>query len=118
MTDQKEKVLREIWFVPEDGFGSAKDTLKQAQKRNASITMSDMKNFFFEKQESLQRKRGKVLNSYVADYPGEQVQIDIADFSSEVAKDLSGLKGYARLLIARLRELDDYLHLHPAGTSA
>ena len=104
MADQKEKVLREIWFDPEDGFGSAKDTLKQAQKRDASITMSDVKSFF-EKQESLQRKRGKVLNSYVADYPGEQVQIDIASFESEVAKGLSGLKGYARLLIARLREL-------------
>ena len=115
MANQKEEVLREIWFDPEDGFGSAKDTLKQAQKRDASITMADVKKFF-EKQESLQRKRGKVLNSYVADYPGEQVQIDIADFSSEVAKDLSGLKGYARLLIARLRELGGEMDVGKAGT--
>ena len=43
MADQKEEVLREIWFDPEDGFGSAKDTLKQAQKRDASITMTDMR---------------------------------------------------------------------------
>ena len=53
-----EKILREVWFDPEDGLGSAKDTLKQAQKRDASITMADVKKFF-EKQESLQRKQGK-----------------------------------------------------------
>ena len=51
-----EKILREIWFDPEDGFGSAKDTLKQAVQRDASITMADVREFF-EKQESLQTGR-------------------------------------------------------------
>ncbi len=71
---------------------------------------------FFEMQESLQRKRGKVFNSYVADYLCEQLQVDIADFSSEVAKDLCGLKPYSRLLIARLRELGGEMGVEKAGT--
>ena len=96
MTDQQKQVLREIWFDPEDGFGPAKDTHKQALKRDASITMTNVKKVF-EKQESLRRKSGQVHNSYVADIPGEQVQVDIADFSSEVAMDLSGLEGYMKL---------------------
>ena len=113
--ERKARILREIWHDPEDGFGSRKDTYKQAVKRDPSISLADVKQFF-EKQESLYRKRGKELNSYVADYPCQQIQVDIADFAAEVAKDFSGMQRYAELLISKLRELGGSMDAGKAGT--
>ena len=101
--ETKERILREVWYDPEDGFGSALATFKEAVKRDPSITKADVK-AFLDKQESRQRRRGKG-NSYVADYPCEQLQLDVADFGSEIAKDLSGLEPFASKLISRLREV-------------
>ncbi len=114
-SQKKDRILREVWYDPEDGFGSAKATLKQAVARDPTITLADVKKFL-EQQESLNRKRGKALNSYIADYPCQQVQIGIADFSGEVAKGLTSLRKYADLLIRRLREAGGEMDVGKAGT--
>ena len=77
--EDKENILRKIQYN-EDGFGSINDTYKQAKKQLNIITIEDTKQWL-EKQKGRQTKAYKGFNSYVADEPLEEIQIDLADFT-------------------------------------
>lgn len=98
------QILREVWYDPEDGFGSQAATLKQARERDPSITPAEVKEWF-EDQESNQRKRGKGFNSYVTDFPRQQWQVDLADFSGEDPLKMERLETFTAHLEALLKEL-------------
>ena len=66
------------------GFGSLNDTYKQANKILNTITINDTKQFL-EKQKVRQLKATKPKNSYVADEPLEEIQIDLADFTASAS---------------------------------
>jgi len=91
---EKEHVLRTVYYN-EDGFGSINDTYKQAKKQLNSITIEDTKQWL-EKQKGRQTKAYKGFNSYVADEPLEEIQIDLADFT----KSASDNDGYRYCLVA------------------
>ena len=91
---EKENVLRKVYYN-EDGFGSINDTYKQAKKQLNSITIEDTKQWL-EKQKGRQTKAYKGFNSYVADEPLEEIQIDLADFT----KSASDNDGYRYCLVA------------------
>ena len=91
---EKENVLRKVYYN-EDGFGSINDTYKQAKKQLDTITIEDTKQWL-EKQKGRQTKAYKGFNSYVADEPLEEIQIDLADFT----KSASDNDGYRYCLVA------------------
>ena len=91
---EKEHVLRKVYYN-EDGFGIITDTYKQAKKQLDSITIEDTKQWL-EKQKGRQTKAYKGFNSYVADEPLEEIQIDLADFT----KSASDNDGYRYCLVA------------------
>ena len=83
--EDKEKILRKVYYN-EDGFGSIYETYKDAKKQLNSITLEDTKKWL-EKQKGRQTKPYQGFNSYVADEPLEEIQIDIADFTRSAAEN-------------------------------
>ena len=78
--EEKDKIIRQIYYDPDNGFGSARQTYEDAKKIMDSITYANVKDFL-ERQKSLQFKPYRGFNSYIADNPLEEIQADIADFT-------------------------------------
>jgi len=79
MTD-KDKIIRQVYYDKDNGFGSINDTYKQANKVLNTITINDVKEFIT-RQKGRQTKAYKGFNSYVANDILEEIQIDLADFT-------------------------------------
>jgi len=92
--EDKEKILRKVYYN-EDGFGSINETYKEAKKQLNTITIEDTKTWL-EKQKGRQTKAYKGFNSYVADEPLEEIQIDLADFTRSASEN----DGYRYCLVA------------------
>ena len=86
---EKDKIIRQIYY-DEQGFGSISETYKEAKKVLGSITYNDVKDFL-ERQKSRQTKGYKGFNSYVANEPLEEIQIDLGVFTDS-APDNEGFK--------------------------
>ena len=80
LNEEKETILRQIYYDTEHGFGSICETYKQAVKLLPDVTLSDVKELL-SKQESRQLKAHRGFNSYVAHEPLQEIQIDLADFT-------------------------------------
>ena len=80
----KDKIIRQIYYDSDNGFGSISETHREAKKILNSITYNDVKDFL-ERQKSRQTKGYRGFNSYVADKPLAELQIDIADFTASGA---------------------------------
>ena len=83
--EKKENVLRNIYYN-EDWIGSVNETYKEAKKQLNSITIEDTKKWL-EKQKGRQTKPYKGFNSYVADEPFEEIQIDLAGFTRSASEN-------------------------------
>ena len=80
---EKNKIIRGVYYG-DDGFGSIRQTYEEAHKIMNSITYADVKNFL-ERQKSRQFKAYRGFNSYIADNPLEEIQLDISDFTESSA---------------------------------
>ena len=80
LNEEKETILKQIYYDTEHGFGSIYETYKQAVKLLPSVTLNDVKEFLA-KQASRQLKPYRGFNSYVAHEPLQEIQIDLADFT-------------------------------------
>ena len=80
LNEEKETILRQIYYDTEHGFGSIYETYKQAVKLLPSVTLNDVKEFLA-KLQSRQLKAYRGFNSYVAHEPLQEIQIDLADFT-------------------------------------
>ena len=70
----KEEIISKIYNDPA-GFGSIKETLKDARKKDPSITYADVKNWI---DKTVQKKTQlKGYNSFIAHEPKEEYQIDL-----------------------------------------
>ncbi len=58
MTDDKSKILKQVYYSVEDGFGSVYTTFKQANKILNAITLKDTKEWL-DKQKVRQTKEYK-----------------------------------------------------------
>ena len=76
---EKEQVIRTIYY-DEDGFDNVKTTYEKSKKVLPSITLDDVKTFL-SKQTIRQKKDYHGFNSYVAEKPLHELQIDLADFT-------------------------------------
>ena len=78
--EEKYKVIRQIYYDTDTGFGSIAETYRDAKKTLDTITYNDVKDFL-ERQKVRQFKAYRGFNSYVAREPLQEIQIDIADFT-------------------------------------
>jgi len=74
------KIIRGIYYDPENGFRSINETYQEAKTILNSITIANVKDFL-ERQKSRQFKAYRGSNSYMADAPLEGLQLDLADFT-------------------------------------
>ena len=83
MTDKltDNELLTLLYYDLEKGFGSIQSLYKQAKEIRSSILLDDVKTWIT-KQPNKQRKayRGSG-NSYIANYPRDQYQMDIGDMN-------------------------------------
>ena len=77
---EKEQVIRTIYYDTDDGFDNIKTTYEKSKKVLPSITLDDVKTFL-SKQTIRQKKDYRGFNSYVADKPLHELQLDLADFT-------------------------------------
>ena len=91
----KDKIIRQIYYDSDNGFGSISETHREAKKILNSITYNDVKDFL-ERQKSRQTKGYRGFNSYVADKPLAELQTDIADFTASGALN----NGFRYLFVA------------------
>ena len=75
----KDDIIAEVYYDERHGFGSIQHTLKRAREKDSKITLDDVKEFL-EKQEVKQQRKPLKVNSFVADLPRQEFQVDLADF--------------------------------------
>ena len=88
--EDKDKIIRQVYYDADTGFGSIAETYKASKKILDSITYNDIKDFL-ERQKVRQFKAYRGFNSYVANEPLQEVQIDIADFTRS-AEENGGIR--------------------------
>ena len=75
MTDsKKQKIINDIYF-DKAGFGSLKTTLEDSKKKDSSITMDDVRQFFRKNVEIKAKQRG--YNSFTTPKNNHTYQIDL-----------------------------------------
>ena len=72
--NKKNSIINDIYF-DRAGFGSKKQTLKDAREKDKTITMADVDKFFRENVEQKKQIRGK--NSFIAPEPFYEFQFDL-----------------------------------------
>ena len=88
--EEKDKIIRQIYYDVDTGFSSISDTYKASKKVLNSITYDDVKDFL-SRQRVRQFKGYRGFNSYVAKEPLQEIQMDIADFTKS-AKANGGIR--------------------------
>ena len=76
----KQKIINDIYF-DRSGYGSKKTTLEDSRKKDASITMDDVNEFFRKNVEIKRKPRG--TNSFVAPSNNHTYQIDLFFISKD-----------------------------------
>ena len=77
---EKQKVIYDTYF-DRSGYGSKSNTLKDAKKKDSSITMADVEEFFKKNVEVKKKPRGQ--NSFTAPYNNHTYQLDLFFISKD-----------------------------------
>ena len=73
--DNKTNDIIHAVYFDRAGFGSQKQTLKDAREKDKTITMADAQNFFRENVEQKKQIRG--TNTFIAPEPFYEFQMDL-----------------------------------------
>ena len=82
----KERIIAEAFYDEKNGFGSVQHILTRARQKDPSITRGEVK-AFLDNQEVKQRRKPLQVNSFVADLPRQEFQVDLADFGRSSGTD-------------------------------
>ena len=74
MDIDKDKIIHDVYYSP-SGYGSMRQTLDDARKKDKSITMEDVKQWFNQHVVPSREQRG--FNSWIADHPRQEYQSDL-----------------------------------------
>jgi hypothetical protein len=83
MSDGKQDIISKIYF-DRAGYGSKRNTLKDAKEKDSSIKMEDVEQFFKKNVEVKKKPRG--MNSFVAPHNNHTYQVDIFFISKKYLK--------------------------------
>jgi hypothetical protein len=89
----KNEIIRNIYYNPMGGFGSVKNTFKEAKSQDKTITFNDVKAWFNKNVETKVQLKG--YNSWVSKGPKEEYQTDLVFFP----RDIKDKKYYAGLVM-------------------
>lgn len=70
----KQEIIANIYY-DKSGFGSKETTLEDAKRKDKTITMQDVEEFFKNNIEDKRKQRGQ--NSFVAPYAFHTFQVDL-----------------------------------------
>ena len=90
LTD-KEKIIKAVYEDKEQGFGSIKDTFKQANEKDKSIKLDDVKKYLDKQPFRQTQFTYKKFNSYVSPGPIFELEMDLVDFTDK-AKENDGYR--------------------------
>ena len=90
MSENKQKIISDIYF-DRSGFGSRKTTLEDAKKKDKTITMKDVEEFFKKNIEVKKPQRG--FNSFIPPHNNHTCQIDIFFISKKDLKVKQRFRG-------------------------
>ena len=90
LTD-KERIIKEVYEDKEQGYGSIKDTFKQAVKKDPSIKLNDVKKYLDKQSFRQTQFTYKKFNSYISPGPMHQWEVDLVNFT-EKAKENDGFQ--------------------------
>jgi len=80
MSERKDEIISKVYF-DRSGFGSISKTYQDANKKDNTITLDNVKNWFYRNVENKRKPTG--YNSYINDAPYQEYQVDLAFFRSE-----------------------------------
>ena len=79
----KQDIIKKVYYDPA-GYGSMATTLADSRKKDKSITLADVKEFF---DKNIEKKTGyKGYNSFIANKPYEEFQADLFFVSGEKSR--------------------------------
>ena len=90
LTD-KEKIIKAVYEDKELGFGSIKDTFRQAVKKDPSIKLDDVKKYLDKQSFRQTQFTYKKFNSYISPGPMFEFEMDLIDFTKK-AKENDGFR--------------------------
>ena len=80
MDIDKDKIIRDVYYTP-SGYGSMRQTLDDARKKDKTIKMEDVKQWFNRHVVPSREPRG--YNSWIADHPRQEYQSDLFFFGTQ-----------------------------------
>ena len=87
----KERIIKEVYEDKEQGYGSIKDTFKQAVKKDPSIKLDDVKKYLDKQSFRQTQFTYKKFNSYISPGPMHELEVDLVDFTAK-AKQNDGFR--------------------------
>ena len=87
----KERIIKEVYEDKEQGYGSIKDTFKQAVKKDPSIKLDDVKKYLDKQSFRQTQFTYKKFNSYISPGPMHELEVDLVDFTKK-AKENDGFR--------------------------
>jgi hypothetical protein len=111
--DDKIKIIEKIYYDPA-GYGSINETLKDAKKYDKSITYDDVKKWKAS-QAFGQKAKPRGMNSFIADAPREEYQMDLMFFADEPGAVKNALlmvdifSKYTQIYPVRSKQIPDVL---------
>ena len=82
LTD-KERIIKAVYEDKEQGFGSIKDTFKQAVKKDPSIKLDDVKKYLDKQPHRQTQFTYKKFNSFVSPGPKFEFEMDLIDMTAK-----------------------------------
>ena len=111
--DEKIKIIEKVYFDPA-GFGSVAETLKDARKYDKSITFEDVKKWKAS-QAFGQKSKMRGMNSFIADKPRDEYQMDLFFLSDQPVAIKSALlmvdifSKYTQVVPVKSKQIPDVL---------
>ena len=82
LTD-KEKIIKDIYENKESGYGSIRDTFKQAVEKDPSIKYDDVKRYLDKLQHRQTQFKCKGFNSFISPHPLFEFEVDLIDLTKK-----------------------------------
>ena len=86
LTD-KEKIIKSIYEDKELGYGSLKDTYRQAVKKDPDIRLADVKNYLNKLEHRQTQFKYKGFNSFVSPHPLFEIEVDLIDLTKKAQEN-------------------------------
>ena len=86
LTD-KEKVIKEVYEDKEHGYGSLRDTYKQAFEKDPSIRYEDVKKYLDKLSHRQTQFKYKGFNSFISPQPLFEIEVDLIDLTSKAEQN-------------------------------